>query len=331
MTQSRARHLHAPSLWTATIALCLVGAAHQPSGRPLQPEVPQPEATLADGESDSADRDTRWNLAPSESTPSNTDALPVPVQEEDDDQTDDEPTEEALFEDLLDNHWIRIFPEGDRNVGGPQFFKYIYERLATSHDLFKLYSRFYCGVSGAIVRPSFEERYDVVKIKDNEGRCVVGKYYRCCWPCSCDIMKHARVEQATFRLPNDPSGKKETYWVLTIGDPCHQCDSSPCEDLPSEVTTYKCKDKVTSNGLRVSKGQLTSGPGRLVFALLHDAAPADQTEEDVSAELLKLCTPRINATPEELDAMGGMGNIFVELARVNSDETLTNSFDDLCD
>ena len=81
-----------------------------------------------------------------------------------------------------------------------------------------------------------------------------------------------------------------------------------------------------------AKGQLTSGPGRLVFALLHDAAPADQTEEDVSAEALEaMRTPRINATPEELDAMGGMGNIFVELARVNSDEVLTNSLDDLCE
>jgi hypothetical protein len=247
-------------------------------------------------------------------------------------ETDDNPTDEALFRDLLDNHWARIFPNGGRNVGGPQFFKYIYERLATSHDLFKRYSRFYCGVSGAIVRPSDRGRYDLVKIKDNEGRCVVGKYYRCCWPCLCDIMKHARVEQATLRLPNDPSGQEETYWVLTIGDPCHRCASSPCPDLPPEVTTYACKDNVTSNGLRVSEGRLTSGnSGRLVFALLHDAAPADQTDEVVTADLMTRCTPRINASPEALKAMGGMGNIFVDVARVNSDETITNTFDDLCE
>ena len=89
----------------------------------------------------------------------------------------------ALFRDMMDNHWSRIFPNGGRNAGGPQFFKYIYERPATSHDLFKRYSRFYCGVSGSIVKPG-GERYDVVKIKDAKGQCIVGKYHRCCWPCS---------------------------------------------------------------------------------------------------------------------------------------------------
>ena len=291
MTQSRARLLYALSLRTAISVICLACAPRQPSALPPQPEVPQPEAT----------------------------------------PTEDNPTDEVLFEDLLDNHWARIFPNGGRNVGGPQFFKYIYEQLATSHDLFKRYSRFYCGVSGAIVRPRDQGQYDLVKIKDNEGRCVVGKYYRCCWPCSCDIMKHARVEQATLRLPNDPSGREETYWVLTIGDPCHRCASSPCPDLPPEVTAYACKDNVTSNGIRVSEGRLTDGSGRLVFALLHDAAPADQADEVVTADLMTRCTPRINASPEALETMGGMGNLFVDVARVNSDETFTDTLDDLCD
>ena len=41
---------------------------------------------------------------------------------------------EALYQDLRNNHWTRIFPSGRRNVGGPQFFKYIYEELDTDHD-----------------------------------------------------------------------------------------------------------------------------------------------------------------------------------------------------
>jgi hypothetical protein len=326
MTQSRARLLYPLSYRAAISVLCLACAALQPSASPQQPEVLQPEATPADAEPDAPGGDTRRNLAASEDVPSSTGGLLAPVVE-----TQDNTTDEALFEDLLDNHWARIFPNGDRNVGGPQFFKYIYEQLATSHDLFKRYSRFYCGVSGAIVRPSDEAQYELVKIKNNAGRCVVGKYYRCCWPCACDIMKYARVEQATLRLPNDPSGQEETYWVLTIGDPCYRCASSPCADLPAEVTTYECKDNVTSNGIRVSEGRLTNGPGRLVFALLHDAVPADQVDEAMMADLMARCTPRINASPEELKAMGGMGNIFVEVARVNSDETLTNTLDDLCD
>jgi len=327
MTQSRARYLYSLPLWTMASVLCLACATRQTSAHPGQAGVPQLEATLGDIEPGAPVGDPSQSLAPSDDTPSSTAGLSSPVQE-----TDDTPTDEALFADMLENHWPLIFPDGGRNVGGPQFFKYIYERLASSHDLFKRYSRFYCGVSGAIVRPGERGQYELVKIKDNDGHCVVGKYYRCCWPCACDIMKHARVEQATFLLPNDPSGKEETYWVLTIGDPCYRCVSSPCADLPPEVTTYACEDNVTKNGLRVSEGRLTTGKsGRLVFALLHDAAPADQTDEMVTADLLKRCSPRIHASPRELKAMGGMGNIFVEVARVNSDETLTNSFDDLCD
>ena len=244
----------------------------------------------------------------------------------------DGPTDQELFQDLLDHHWAKIFPNGGRNVGGPQFFKYIYEQLATDHDLFERYNRFYCGVSGAIVRPNLRERFEMVKIKDNQGRCVVGKYYRCCWPCACDIMKFARVEQATIRLPRDTSEQEKTYWVLTIGDPCYRCDSSPCADLPSQVTTYDCKDKVTANGLRVHEGRLTSGKsGRLVFALLHEAAPSEQAKGVVRDELMRRCAPRINATSEALQQMGGMGNIFVEVARIHPGETFTNSLEDLCD
>ena len=244
------------------------------------------------------------------------------------------PSDEALFQDLLDNHWSRIFPNGRRNVGGPQFFKYIYERLATNHDLFQRYSRFYCGVSGAIVRPGPNDnsRFDTVKIKDSNGRCVVGSYYRCCWPCVCDIMKHAQVEEVDLKLPLDETDSIQTYWVLTIGDPCHRCTQSPCSDLPPEVSTYQCRDGITANGLRVHNRQLTDGPnGRLVFALLHDAARGTETERTVSDELLTRCAPRINATPSELKEMGGMGNIFVDVALINTADTPSNSFDDLCD
>ena len=34
-------------------------------------------------------------------------------------------SDEELFLDLRENHWIKIFPDGGRNSGGPQFFKYI--------------------------------------------------------------------------------------------------------------------------------------------------------------------------------------------------------------
>ena len=242
------------------------------------------------------------------------------------------PSDEVLFTELREKHWLKIFPDGGRNAGGPQFFKYIYENLATSHELFQRYNQFYCGVSGSIVYPGGEERYDVVKVKDSNGQCVVGEYRRCCWPCSCDVMKHARVEQVSIQLPNDPSQRSEMYWLLTIGDPCHRCDDLPCSDLPEEVSAYQCKNGATQNGLRVWNGQLTTEhKGRLVFAILHNVRPAEQKLETVPEELLQVCQPRINATPAELKEMGGMGNIFVDLALINSDETFANDVSDLCE
>ena len=240
-------------------------------------------------------------------------------------------SDEELFLDLRENHWIKIFPNGGRNAGGPQFFKYIYENLATSHDLFQRYNKFYCGVSGSIVYPGNEERYDIVKVKDMNGQCVVGEYRRCCWPCSCDVMKHARAESVEIQLPNDPNLEVADYWVLTIGDPCHKCDDMPCEDLPEEVTGYQCKDGHTQNGLRVFQGKLTTErEGRLVFAMLHNVDTQNLTSSSVPSELLNACQPRINANPIELQNMSGMGNIFVDLSLINSSEHYSNNNDDLC-
>ena len=175
------------------------------------------------------------------------------------------------------------------------------------------------------------ERYDIVKVKDLHGQCITGEYRRCCWPCSCDVMKHARTEEVEIQLPNDPSGKIVKYWVLTIGDPCHQCDDMPCNNLPKEVTAYQCKDGHTQNGIRAFQGRLTTkGEGRLVFALLHNARIQSADSSLVSPDLLQACQPRINATPEELQQMNGMGNIFVDLALINSSEDYENSSADLC-
>ena len=102
------------------------------------------------------------------------------------------------------------------------------------------------GVSGPwLARKAWS---DVIKVKDAAGQCVVGEYQRCCWPCSCDVMKHAMAEEATIRLPMDNSGEEKKYWLLTIGDPCSQCDSMPCNKLPEAVSAFECKDG-TSNGI----------------------------------------------------------------------------------
>ena len=241
-------------------------------------------------------------------------------------------SDEELFLELREQHWDKIFPNGGRNSGGPQFLKYIYENLASSHDLFRRYNQFYCGVSGSIVYPGGEERYDTVKVKSSSGECIIGEYRRCCWPCSCDVMKYARAEQVEIQLPNDPTQEIAAYWVLTIGDPCHKCDDLPCDNLPKEVTAYQCKNGLTQNGLRTSQGKITTqrGEGRLIFAVLHNAHHQREVKPSVSTELLQACQPRINANPEELQSMSGMGNIFVDLALINSNEEFSNSNEDLC-
>ena len=238
----------------------------------------------------------------------------------------------VLFREMLEAHYYKIFPDGQRNAGGPQFFKYIHDNLATSHDLFERYNQFYCGVSGSIVSPARKQRLDTVKIKGTDGRCIMGQYVRCCWPCSCDIMKHARAEKVDIVLPKDKSRESRPYWVLTIGDPCAKCNFLPCPEMPPEVSAYDCGGGRTKNGLRVKNGRLTDDPdGRLVFALLYEGERAPDSPLAVDDDLLGVCDERITATPKELEKLGGMGDIFVELALINSDETLTNSTKDLCE
>ena len=145
-------------------------------------------------------------------------------------------------------------------------------------------------------------------------------------------MKHARAEPVTLTLPKDQTEEKATYWVLTIDDPCGRCTALPCPELPPEVTAYDCNGGVTQNGLRVKDGQLATGKeGRLIFAVLLDAKPANETTATVDVDLMRMCQRRIDATPAVLDTLGGMGDIFVKLALVNTDETFTNSNADLCE
>ncbi|MEL6548556.1 MAG: hypothetical protein AAFQ82_28285, partial [Myxococcota bacterium] len=202
-----------------------------------------------------------------------------------------------------------------------------------SHSLFERYNRFYCGVSGSIIKPARAVKTTAVRVKDAEGACVHGAYHRCCWPCTCDVMKFARAERVTVRLPKDPSGEEREYTVLTIGDPCFRCEGMPCADIPPRVGAFECRDGRTANGLRVKEGRLTDDrDGRLVFALLYEAEDGPTDARDTEEEqTIERCAARTSANPEELAEMGGMGNIFVNLARVNESTAFSDSAADLCE
>ena len=193
-----------------------------------------------------------------------------------------------------------IFPEGNRNSGGPQYFKHIVG-LDLSKTDFELYNTFYCGVSGSPIDPSRGKVYDYVVVKDVNGNDIQGKYYRCCSPCLCDVMKYAKVDKFDITL----DGENLTYDVLTIDDPC--CDKNK---IPKEVSSFRCENLKTQNGIR-------SRNGRLIFALFY-TDNNDHTEE--INKVSDQCSERINTPPNELK--GGMGDIFVKLSLVCNKDNL---------
>jgi len=188
-----------------------------------------------------------------------------------------------------------IFPDRNRNSGGPQFFKHIVDMNLNKHD-FELYNSFYCGVSGSPVDPKRVDVSDNVIVKDLKGNDIYGKYYRCCWPCLCDIMKYAKVDKYNANL-NDTC---VTYDVLTIEDPCCNIDN-----IPESVSSYKCENGKTTNGVY-------SNNGRLIFALFHNTRIATLNDKKSINSIMEKCSMRMDTRPDDLQ--GGMGDIFVKLS-----------------
>lgn len=234
-----------------------------------------------------------------------------------------------LFNELMNIHYEKIFPNNaNRNAAGFRFFRYIYDNLAENEELFDLYNQFYCAVSGAIITPENPNNFSVLKVSDKSGNCVFGKYYRCCVPCNCDIMKYAQVVRTKIAIP------KNSYNffyknLLTIGDPCEKL--SETKKLPTETdkNVFKCANKKLSLGYRVDeKGNLTTGKGRLVIGVLY---PVEPNEQPLVEQSLKICTTgtkRLYSDPNNLQY--GMGDIFVKIALVNNKNKYKNSEEDLC-
>ena len=195
-----------------------------------------------------------------------------------------------------------IFPDRNRNSGGPQFFKHIVDMNLNKHD-FELYNSFYCGVSGSPVDPKRVDVSDNVIVKDLKGNDIYGKYYRCCWPCLCDIMKYAKVDKYDIVL----DGSRVTYDVLTIEDPC--CNESK---IPDSVSSFECENGKTTNGVY-------SNSGRLIFALFYDTRIATTEDKQNINSIMEKCSMRMDTRPDDLQ--GGMGDIFVKLSLACNNES----------
>ena len=195
--------------------------------------------------------------------------------------------------------WSRIFPDQNRNAAGPKFFKYIIDKEITYKD-FKEYNKLYCAVSGSLIDPNGEPDFIFVK-ESKTGKKICGDYYKCCIPCSCDIMKYSEVEKMKHKFSD---GLNEFY-VFTIKNPCKK------KDFPDRVNKdYFC------DGEKINNNQVYNLNGRIVIGLLHEGRSCKKEELDFikSHQVTgRFCELR-NSTP--LDSLKtGMGDIFIKLAR----------------
>ena len=211
---------------------------------------------------------------------------------------------ESLAEDKnyhkeLITDWSRIFPDQNRNAAGPKFFKYIIDKKITYKDFIE-FNKLYCAVSGSLIDPNSEPDFlYAYEIRTNEKIC--GDYYKCCIPCSCDIMKYSEVEKMKYEFLD---GLKEFY-VFTIKNPCNK------EDFPDRVNkSYFC------DGEKINNDQVYSLNGRIVIGLLHKGRSCKKEEIDfVKSHRVtgRFCELRNNTPLENLEK--GMGDIFIKLAR----------------
>ena len=206
-----------------------------------------------------------------------------------------------LLYDKLMNDFNKIFPDRNRNSGGAQFMNHIMSLNPTKEE-FEIYNTFYCAVSGSPIDVNRKDNKSFIYIKDLEGNKICGDYYRCCVPCNCDLMKYSNVEKMTFKLSD---GNKE-YYAIIIDDPCKNEES-----IPDSVTSFKCVNNKTENGIH-------SPSGKLVKGILHNGricSDIDLKKIEEHEYTGDYCKERNSTHPDDLQ--GGMGDIFVKLSLVS--------------
>ena len=206
--------------------------------------------------------------------------------------------EKNYYKELITD-WSRIFPDQNRNAAGPKFFKYIIDKEITYED-FVEFNKLYCAVSGSLIDPNSEPDF-LFANESNTNKKICGDYYKCCIPCSCDIMKYSEVEKMKYKFID---GLQEFY-VFTIKNPCNK------KDFPNRVNkNYFC------DGVKINNNQVYSLNGRIVIGLLHKGRSCSKDEIDfVKTHQVtgRFCELRNNTPLENLE--GGMGDIFIKLAK----------------
>ena len=142
-------------------------------------------------------------------------------------------SEEKNYYQELVSEWNKIFPDRNRNAAGPKFFKHIISKDITYKDFIE-FNKLYCAVSGSLINPNAEpEKVYLQEVTTDKNIC--GDYYRCCIPCSCDVMKYSKVQKMKHKFKDI----EKEFYVLTIKNPCGK------KYFPKEVNRdYFCEGKI---------------------------------------------------------------------------------------
>ena len=199
----------------------------------------------------------------------------------------------------LVNDWNKIFPDQNRNAAGPKFFKHIISKDITYQEFLE-FNKLYCAVSGSLINPNSEPEKVYLSEVDTKDK-ICGDYYRCCIPCSCDVMKYAKVKKMKHKFKD----VEKEFYVLTIKNPCGK------KDFPKRVNRdYFC------DGKDLSKDQVVEIDNRLVIGLFYEGklcAKSDIAKVDSHQVTGMFCEFRNNTPLDQLQT--GMGDIFIKLAR----------------
>ncbi len=202
------------------------------------------------------------------------------------------------YENLVKN-WSKIFPDSNRNAAGPRFFKYLIDQNLTYEEFIE-YNKLYCPVSGSLINPG--EKPDFIFVKElRTQKNICGELYRCCWPCSCDLMNYTKVKKIKHKFKDGT----RPIDVLLIGNPCTK------KDFPKEVNkNYFC------TGQKLNKEEVHVVDSKLVIGILYEAKKCQETDikKIESNEITgKFCAFKNDIPLEEMNI--GMGDIFIKMAR----------------
>ena len=157
-----------------------------------------------------------------------------------------------------------------------------------------------CIRDSSLIDPNADpEKVYLEEVGTNKKVC--GDYYRCCIPCSCDLMKYSKVDKMKHKFKD----VEKEFYVLTIKNPCGK------KNFPKQVNRdYFC------DGESLSKDQVVELNNRLVIGLFHQAKSCNKSEivKIDNHQVTGLFCEFRNNTPDE-QLQSGMGDIFIKLAR----------------